>query len=226
MVCEHCGNLLEDGALVCSQCGAQVNRPHRGEGVSARRQGRPDQADAQRRSNHYKPMLPRSPQRPGQCQRLRLEQLNQPQRKQEEKQRANHSRQTAICRQKWCRKMPNHRSHAAKKQRQDKDHKGPCEHLLLAECKAHPLTSSRPHGIYSVHDHLPGTAAGTAGAALRMAANAHLGHTVSGFQNNPLFLFHLHHLHRVHNLYYSISYSTIPVFYFFYFFTITDNFFA
>ena len=44
MVCEHCGNLLEDGALVCSQCGAQVNRPHRGEGVSARRQGRPERS--------------------------------------------------------------------------------------------------------------------------------------------------------------------------------------
>ena len=44
MVCEHCGNLLEDGAVVCSQCGTQVNRPHRGEGVSARRQGRPERA--------------------------------------------------------------------------------------------------------------------------------------------------------------------------------------
>ena len=44
MVCEHCGNILEEGAVVCSQCGAQVNRPHRGEGAAARRQGRPEKS--------------------------------------------------------------------------------------------------------------------------------------------------------------------------------------
>lgn len=44
MVCEHCGNVLEDGAAVCSQCGAQVNHPRRGEGAAARRQGRPERA--------------------------------------------------------------------------------------------------------------------------------------------------------------------------------------
>ena len=44
MVCEHCGNLLEEGAVVCSQCGAQVNTVRRGEGAAARRQGRPERA--------------------------------------------------------------------------------------------------------------------------------------------------------------------------------------
>ncbi|MBR0227883.1 MAG: chitobiase/beta-hexosaminidase C-terminal domain-containing protein [Clostridia bacterium] len=44
MVCEHCGNILEEGAAVCSQCGAQINRPRRGEGAAARRQGRPEKA--------------------------------------------------------------------------------------------------------------------------------------------------------------------------------------
>lgn len=44
MVCEHCGNILEDGAAVCSQCGAQINRPRRGKGVAARRQGRPEKS--------------------------------------------------------------------------------------------------------------------------------------------------------------------------------------
>ena len=34
--------MLPDGAVVCSQCGAQVNSARRGEGAAARRQGRPD----------------------------------------------------------------------------------------------------------------------------------------------------------------------------------------
>ena len=42
MVCEHCGNMLPEGAVVCSQCGAQVNTVRRGEGAAARRQGRPE----------------------------------------------------------------------------------------------------------------------------------------------------------------------------------------
>lgn len=40
LVCEHCGNLLRDDATVCDQCGAQIHAPRRGEGASARRQGR------------------------------------------------------------------------------------------------------------------------------------------------------------------------------------------
>ena len=42
MVCEHCGNILPEGAVVCDQCGAQINSLSRGEGLSARRQGRPE----------------------------------------------------------------------------------------------------------------------------------------------------------------------------------------
>ena len=48
MVCEHCGYFLPDGAVVCNQCGAQVNTPQRGEGLSARRQGRPDRAPGEK----------------------------------------------------------------------------------------------------------------------------------------------------------------------------------
>ena len=36
--------MLPDGAVVCSQCGAQVNAVRRGEGAAARRQGRPERA--------------------------------------------------------------------------------------------------------------------------------------------------------------------------------------
>lgn len=48
MVCEHCGNLLREGATVCDQCGAQIIAPHRGEGISGRRQGRADKARVER----------------------------------------------------------------------------------------------------------------------------------------------------------------------------------
>lgn len=48
MVCEHCGNLLREGATVCDQCGAQVTAPQRSEGVAGRRQGRPDKPRAER----------------------------------------------------------------------------------------------------------------------------------------------------------------------------------
>ncbi len=48
MVCKHCGNLLPDGAVVCSQCGAQVNAVRRGEGAAARRQGRPERTSGGR----------------------------------------------------------------------------------------------------------------------------------------------------------------------------------
>ena len=50
MVCEHCGNILPDGAVVCVQCGAQVNAVRRGEGAAARRQGRPERAAGSRGS--------------------------------------------------------------------------------------------------------------------------------------------------------------------------------
>lgn len=42
MICEHCGNVLKEGAVVCSQCGAQVPARRRIVGQAARRQGRPD----------------------------------------------------------------------------------------------------------------------------------------------------------------------------------------
>ena len=42
MVCEHCGNILPEGAVVCDQCGAPVSSVQRGEGLAARRQGRPE----------------------------------------------------------------------------------------------------------------------------------------------------------------------------------------
>ncbi|MDO5328284.1 MAG: chitobiase/beta-hexosaminidase C-terminal domain-containing protein [Clostridia bacterium] len=42
MVCAPCGNILPEGAVVCEQCGAQVTPVQRGEGLAARRQGRPD----------------------------------------------------------------------------------------------------------------------------------------------------------------------------------------
>ena len=54
MICEHCGNILPDGAVVCGQCGAQVNAVRRGEGLAARRQGRPDRASGGR-SGSYMP---------------------------------------------------------------------------------------------------------------------------------------------------------------------------
>ena len=40
MVCEHCGNLVRDDAMVCDQCGAEIRTARRSEGVSGRRQGR------------------------------------------------------------------------------------------------------------------------------------------------------------------------------------------
>ena len=42
MICEHCGSVLQEGAVVCSQCGAQVPARRRAVGQAARRQGRPD----------------------------------------------------------------------------------------------------------------------------------------------------------------------------------------
>ena len=42
MVCEHCGNLLREGATVCDQCGAEIAASPRSEGVAARRQGKAD----------------------------------------------------------------------------------------------------------------------------------------------------------------------------------------
>ena len=48
MVCEHCGNVVPDGALICSQCGAQVASARRYEGQAARRQGRPEQRKGDR----------------------------------------------------------------------------------------------------------------------------------------------------------------------------------
>ena len=43
MVCEHCGNPLPEGAVLCSQCGAQAPAYRgRGTGTAARRQGRPE----------------------------------------------------------------------------------------------------------------------------------------------------------------------------------------
>ncbi len=40
MVCEHCGNLVRDDAMVCDQCGAEIRTARRSEGVAGRRQGR------------------------------------------------------------------------------------------------------------------------------------------------------------------------------------------
>ena len=49
MVCEHCGNVLKDGAVVCTQCGAQVASPRRADsGLASRRQGRPDRPQGPR----------------------------------------------------------------------------------------------------------------------------------------------------------------------------------
>ncbi len=48
MVCEHCGNIVPEGAAVCSQCGAQVKTVRRGEGAAARRQGRLEKASGDR----------------------------------------------------------------------------------------------------------------------------------------------------------------------------------
>ncbi len=42
MICKHCGGVMPDEALVCPKCGAETNAGRNGQGVSARRQGRPD----------------------------------------------------------------------------------------------------------------------------------------------------------------------------------------
>ena len=43
MVCEHCGNILREGATVCDQCGTEITpRPTAGQGIAARRQGKTD----------------------------------------------------------------------------------------------------------------------------------------------------------------------------------------
>ncbi|MBE5786810.1 MAG: hypothetical protein E7324_04635 [Clostridiales bacterium] len=48
MVCEQCGNLIKDGALVCEQCGAQILAQRRDQGTAGRRQGRQDNARTER----------------------------------------------------------------------------------------------------------------------------------------------------------------------------------
>ena len=48
MVCEHCGSILREGAVVCDQCGAEI-APVRYTGSAAgRRQGRSDRPRAER----------------------------------------------------------------------------------------------------------------------------------------------------------------------------------
>ncbi len=42
MICEHCGNFVPDGSMVCPQCGTQLATRTRETGLAARRQGRPD----------------------------------------------------------------------------------------------------------------------------------------------------------------------------------------
>ena len=42
MVCEHCGSVVPEGAVVCPQCGFQVSAVQRYKGQAARRQGRPE----------------------------------------------------------------------------------------------------------------------------------------------------------------------------------------
>ena len=48
MICEHCGNVVADGALICNQCGAQLSPVRRYEGQAARRHGRPEKTGAGR----------------------------------------------------------------------------------------------------------------------------------------------------------------------------------
>lgn len=48
MVCDQCGALLKDGDLVCPECGADTTPPVKASGAAGRRQGRPEQPNAQR----------------------------------------------------------------------------------------------------------------------------------------------------------------------------------
>ncbi len=60
MICEHCGNIVREGATVCDQCGAQIvpSSPHAG----GRRQGRPEQRQSARYASaapeRSEPLLP------------------------------------------------------------------------------------------------------------------------------------------------------------------------
>ena len=49
MICKHCGYIVPDGAVMCPQCGAEVNAAHRGSpGAAGMRQGRRESAPSER----------------------------------------------------------------------------------------------------------------------------------------------------------------------------------
>ena len=56
MVCEHCGSVVPEGAVVCPQCGFQVSAVQRYKGQAARRQGRPEK----QKNDHAGSVMPPS----------------------------------------------------------------------------------------------------------------------------------------------------------------------
>ena len=60
MICDHCGNYIPDGSVVCPQCGKALNRRPRENGAAARRQGRPDR-QPEGRLGSYMPTVDNPP---------------------------------------------------------------------------------------------------------------------------------------------------------------------